>query len=35
MKDSDAGTKICAGGPGSLGYEVENASSYAEWSLTI
>jgi len=30
---SDAGTKTCAGRPGSLGYEVEDANTYAEWGV--
>lgn len=30
---SDAGTKTCAGRPGSLGYESEDANMYAKWSV--
>jgi len=30
---SDAGTKTCAGRPGSLGYEVDDANSYASWNV--
>lgn len=30
---SDAGTKTCAGCPGSLGYEENDAKSYAEWKV--
>ena len=30
---SDAGTKTCAGRPGSLGYEENDAKSYAEWKV--
>lgn len=30
---SDAGTKTCAGRPGSLGYESEDASAYAHWKV--
>ena len=30
---SDAGTKTCAGRPGSLGYEAEDASAYANWKV--
>lgn len=30
---SDAGEKTCAGRPGSLGYEKEDADSYAEWGV--
>ena len=28
---SDAGTHTCAGRPGSLGYETEDANTYAKW----
>jgi len=28
---SDAGLQTCAGRPGSLGYEVNDANSYASW----
>lgn len=28
---SDAGFKTCAGRPGSLGYETEDANTYAKW----
>ena len=30
---SDAGTKTCAGRPGSLGYEEVDASTYAKWKV--
>jgi alpha-galactosidase len=30
---SDAGTKTCAGRPGSLGYETNDARSYASWGV--
>lgn len=30
---SDAGNKTCAGRPGSLGYEKEDALTYAEWKV--
>ena len=30
---SDAGDKTCAGRPGSLGYEKEDAETYAEWGI--
>ena len=30
---SDAGEKTCAGRPGSLGYEKEDAETYAEWGI--
>lgn len=30
---SDAGTKTCAGRPGSLGYETDDANSYASWNV--
>ncbi len=30
---SDAGDKTCAGRPGSLGYEKEDANRYAEWKV--
>jgi len=30
---SDAGTRTCAGRPGSLGYETQDAQSYAEWGV--
>jgi alpha-galactosidase len=30
---SDAGTKTCAGRPGSLGHEVQDAQSYASWGV--
>jgi alpha-galactosidase len=30
---SDAGTKTCAGRPGSIGYEVQDATIYAEWKV--
>ena len=30
---SDAGHKTCAGRPGSLGYEKEDAETYAEWGI--
>ena len=30
---SDAGTKTCAGRPGSLGYEIIDANTYAEWGV--
>jgi len=30
---SDAGSKTCAGRPGSLGYEKEDAQSYASWQV--
>jgi len=30
---SDAGYKTCAGRPGSLGYEVEDANTYAKWGV--
>lgn len=29
----DAGYKTCAGRPGSLGYEVKDASTYAKWGV--
>ena len=30
---SDAGNKTCAGRPGSLGYETQDADSYALWGV--
>eukprot|EP01084_Bolivina_argentea_P286209 490954_1 len=30
---SDAGTKTCAGRPGSLGYETDDANTYASWGV--
>eukprot|EP00484_Ammonia_sp_Unknown_P010416 CAMPEP_0197075860 /NCGR_PEP_ID=MMETSP1384-20130603/211824_1 /TAXON_ID=29189 /ORGANISM="Ammonia sp." /LENGTH=387 /DNA_ID=CAMNT_0042514709 /DNA_START=26 /DNA_END=1189 /DNA_ORIENTATION=+ len=30
---SDAGNKTCAGRPGSLGYETQDADSYASWNV--
>ena len=30
---SDAGSKTCAGRPGSLGHEVDDANSYASWGV--
>lgn len=30
---SDAGTKTCAGRPGSLGYEESDANTYAKWTV--
>ena len=30
---SDAGTKTCAGRPGSLDYETKDANTYAEWGV--
>ena len=30
---SDAGTKTCAGRPGSLGHETSDANSYAKWGV--
>jgi len=30
---SDAGTKTCAGRPGSLGYETKDAESYSSWNV--
>jgi len=30
---SDAGTKTCAGRPGSLGYETNDANTYASWGV--
>ena len=30
---SDAGTKTCAGRPGSKGYELEDAKTYAKWGV--
>ena len=30
---SDAGTKTCAGRPGSLGYEESDANTYAKWNV--
>ena len=32
---SDAGTKTCAGRPGSLGYEEIDAQTYSDWWLII
>ncbi len=31
---SDAGTKTCAGRPGSRGYELQDARQYAAWGWT-
>lgn len=31
---SDAGEKTCAGRPGSLGYEKQDAMMYAEWEVS-
>ncbi len=30
---SDSGTKTCAGRPGSMGYELQDARQYAEWGV--
>eukprot|EP01112_Ceratiomyxa_fruticulosa_P000547 TRINITY_DN10497_c0_g1_i1.p1 TRINITY_DN10497_c0_g1~~TRINITY_DN10497_c0_g1_i1.p1 ORF type:complete len:356 (-),score=53.73 TRINITY_DN10497_c0_g1_i1:703-1695(-) len=30
---SDSGTETCAGRPGSLGYETQDATSYADWKV--
>jgi alpha-galactosidase len=30
---SDAGYKTCAGRPGSLGYEQQDAKTYASWGV--
>jgi alpha-galactosidase len=30
---SDAGFKTCAGRPGSLGYELKDANTYASWNV--